>query len=267
MSDEPKFLLGNYTSRYCDVTPSSNSTIVSRVYDNDRETYWESDGELGEAGFNTTLEVILRNSGGALAPQSVDAIAIRGTNIKKFRLRYSATAAGAYATITNITVNGVLDVDGEVPSNTDTDLYITFSVLTIGKIQLEIWSTEPAAAEKKVGEFMVMKTNYTATKNLVNYKPRFIEKGGSYRLEDGTLRTWFEYRKYRATIVFDFVDETMMINLRDIKMTGGVFCIYPEPDSQIGYVWSAEWSSDWNSVYIVKYKGAGYKVTIALEGA
>ena len=265
MSDEPKFLLGNYVDRYCEMAVTSGSGVAD-VFNGDREVGWTSSGETSEAGYDVYVECIFKNSAGTNITRDIDAICIRNTNIKKFRLRYSATAAGAYSTITTIVYNGTSDADGLVLTNADDDLYITFSELTAGKIRVEIESTIVANEEKTIGELLAMHTNYSATDNATSLNQKVIDKKGEYRLESGVLKSWFNYRKYECKLIFSLANETMMENLRDIKMNNESFCIYPEPDSRKGDIWMVRWSNDWLELYTVNYKGAGYTIKIEMDG-
>lgn len=230
------------------VTPTASTSHADHAavdgIDNDKLTYWGSDGsdDLTQEEYLMTLS----------ASKSVDFIYLWGMNFKQFKVQYWTGAA--YADI------------ADTVKTAWTDSYFVIrldSPIASDKFKLVIDTTQVANAEKKLTEAILGGHRLNIWYD--EFKTKDIELAGVHRLAKGRADQWQEWQKDGWTI------ELQNISLADIAILNALkdeyedFVWYPEPELYPDGVFLVEWMNKYGRKYTSKFKGAGSTIELKLE--
>ena len=213
--------------------------------DNDRDTYWESEGsddvtaETFELDFGQTVDV--------------DFMALIGINLKAFIFQYWTGAA--WSAFTSGTFTG---------HTNDYAIVKESASVQTDKVRIYMTTTQVADSEKQISEILfgevLLETWYD------EFRDRDVDKAGHHRLaEKGNMDSWYEWRKRGWEIRLDHKSLSEVAILRTLKDDREEFIWYPEPEMYPDQVFLTEWMNRWDRRYSAKTKAPGSTLRLQLE--
>ena len=245
--DQPIFYTKNIARYDANVmTASTGSAGLPFLVDCSSLAQWQSVGSN-----DATPEIIIIDFG---VSQYIGAIFLDNINLKDFKVQY--WDGSAWQDITE-TINTAYALPY---------FYAEFTHVLTQEIQLIMNTTQSADDQKRIGELYlcdkVLPLDATAE---FNYKEDSVLIGGSYRLGNGKLQSWFVNQKWLGNITFNYLQASILASLKAIYDTHDSFCIRPEPEAAPQDFFEAKWTGKWTAPYSGEIKANGKDLTMTLE--
>lgn len=249
---------------YGTFTVTSMSSLLPRVIDGDRDSYWQS-----ETGSDATTEVMTFsfNSRSAVVSRTFDLLAFTNINWKNFLVE-SSTDAAAWTTVTGLDYQvGVADLSSAI-----TDLIVNVTAgVTASYLRVSIYRTQTANAKKILGGIWVFAG--VVQLGMDKYDKSYITRGNvkDQVRGDGSLsveyifRSAASYEFYSSTVRFPFVSTANRLLLRNVRRDGDPFVFVPFPQGIPRDVFLCLFKGDWKEPYASSYTGAGFNLEAVIE--
>lgn len=254
---EPKIYTRNYIDENSVFTSSHGDTFINRIYDWDRDSQWISVGANSDST-EVTLTVEFYEAGAAIE-RTIDRIILINHNLKDPTFEYWNGSAWV-----SLVVGSALAVANTI---------FTFNSVSTLKIRVRCSTTQVAAAEKAIGEFIACALTVALDKDFTAYQPTSRPEAYELKLADGSIhRTVVKHslnqsEKYEAHLTFQFVSVTEFATLRALKQSGVAFIWHPESITQIDEIYYGHWTGPFQWKYVSTYKTAGAQVEFNFKQA
>lgn len=253
---EPKIYTKNVLNSGNDYSFSSGDDLGSRLYDGDKNSKWQSDGENDDANPISIYSSLTVN--GYDLEQDIDTLILLNHNLKDVLLTY--WNGSTYAT-----------ADSESAIADDISVF-DFSEVTTQQLILAATETQTVDAEKFIGELIICHSLLSFSQDMVGYDPLFVpRKANELLLADGGLHrslvphSLTRSSKYEAKARFDFLTLAEIEILQALKDTGDSFLWQPESTQRPDEIYHVNWVGNFNAKYVSAYKGAGYRLDMELK--
>jgi hypothetical protein len=252
-----EFLYQNYINTSTVFSVTSGTTSVLYMIDREIAPQYSSSGSNSDT--NTTSIIVLFNSA-----KYVDRLILENINWKSFKIYHGDT------TTNNFTISNALTTTSIWSNNSETSLYLKFSLTSLTKITIQITATMNSNEEKKCGEIWVAQKYIELADNpsAKNYKPKFSRKEYSYEMSDGGTATYFLSDRYQGKISLDFISSTSEELLYDLYTENTPFIFVPIPTSTTwnDRIWEVNWIGDYTFLeYTDNYLNNGFSGDIDLR--
>lgn len=262
MAGEPQFFTRNYVDLQALITtnnPASDATR-SRLFDRDSGLKFKTSGLAADA---SSLIITIDFLAETLAiARTIDTIAILGHNLRDFLLEYWNGAAF-------VAVTG-----GTIVANTAAYTVVSFVAVSTQKIRLTVTKTNPANAEKEIGEILAMgtiltmPTDETPSAIAFSLKPTIL---GTDMMDFGTVVNQLRWagnrvRRFRARIGFSLMPKATYDLAVAALLDRPFFTVHLEPVERPDefYLVSAV-LRDPSAAYMSTFKGQGYALDMELS--
>jgi hypothetical protein len=190
-------------------------------------------------------------------PTVISNILILNHGLKSYRAWYDSMTANAFNPAINIS------------NNSDTSSYYYFASVTVGSVQLEMYSSIVSNEEKKVGELIVSERLLKLDNNpsADNYNPSFNQKQILHEMPDGGMISFKIQNKNKFNLNLPFITSSIHNTLKTMYENNNemVFMPFPTATSWDGIASPVVWIGQFNFKYSANVKAIGFTGSILLE--
>lgn len=256
----PLFLTKNYLNGFAIVAVTTGDDFKHRAFDMTRGSAWTTQGFSAPTPQTYNARLF---EGSAQALRSINFAAILNTNIKRFKLEYSATDGAPW------TIFNGMDFTGSDFSGTDKLVSLAANVdanrilLTVTQIQ--------SGSEVSVGDIVLGNLRLQPATGFTSYRKRYRDNVKTIKMADGSLdytyirRSDSSHEFYSATVEFK-MSQAQRDLIREIKVSQEPFVFVPEPGDVPGDMFLCRIAPNtYKESYLSLHKGAGYLISFKVE--
>jgi len=259
----PLFLTKNYLNGFSVVTVSSGDGFKQRAFDMTRTSAWTSQGFSTSPTTPQTYNARLFE-GSAQVLRKINFIAILNTNIKRFKLEFSATDGAPFTIFDGLdfTASDFTGADKLVSLASDVDA--NRILLTVTEIQ--------SGSEVSVGDIVIGELLLQTAQGMTTYNKRYRDSVKTIQMADGSmdytyiLRSDTSHEFYSSSVAFRGVSQANRDLLRAIKTQQDPFIFVPEPGDVPGDMFLSRITpNSYDETYISMERSAGYGISFGVE--
>lgn len=263
----PIFASRNWLSQdtidYGTFTVDEMSTVLTRVIDGDRFSYWAGSSE--DDTVTITMQFTFQDRSAQIA-RTFDLVVLQNINWKNFLVEYRNPSTGAWATVTG------LDYQAGVANNAVTDLIVNIAAgIEADAIRIFITKTMTANQKKKCGGVIFCQSVLQLSNGFLNYRVKNRESVLRMELGDKTVRREYlrwsaaSYEFYGASFECPFASETELESLQTIKREGHNFILMLEPGHRPKETYLVAFDGPWGHGYESPVRSIGYAIPMKVE--
>lgn len=246
-----EFLSINQLQTTTQMTVNSSTITAKNILNPDVRYQFVSDAQANDS---ITASITISFS----ATTTIDRIAIREFNAKKFNVYYNGATANAFS-ISNPTTTS------QWTANSATELYLTATPVACTSVTFDIYSTQVANSEKAIG-YIYLGSNLLTFERVPNaggYTPIFDAKELVHELSDGGTRRHVIQTKRKVKLKYKYISQTFRDDLKEVYETLEPITFVPfgTGTSWDGILFEANWVGDFDF-----YKYSDDAISSGFEG-
>ena len=255
--------IGQESIDYGTFTVTEMDTLIDRIIDGDRFSYWSGSSESDAV--TVTMNFDFRK-GSILYQRTFDLVILQNINWKNFLVEYSADNGATWATVTGL--------DYSVSNNTATDIITNIAAgLTGHMLRISIYTTFASTpnAAKKCGGVIVCQSALQLAGGFLEFKVKNRENIREVMLADGTIsreiiqRSATSYEFFEASFDCPIVTAAELALLRTIKREGFPFIFIAEPGVAPYDAYLCHFSGAWGHSYENAVRSIGYAIPMKVK--
>jgi len=197
----------NSLDKYSNLLVLSGSANKNYMFDNETQTYWQSDTGLDTQTETITIEFRDFNQNDITC--DIDRIILQNTNVKYL----TAQAVSLDDATHDIIITQAQNLNGE-------NVIIDFTALPpeqlAKKIIISLHTTQTPNEKKKIGQLRICKRLITLDDVLVNLNRSDEIRSGDFRTIDGSLTGWKDWEKFAGELALSNVSKTKKTSIEEI---------------------------------------------------
>src|SRR3990167_1094953 len=250
-------LLPNYIDTTTAIIVNSNTTTAEFIMRRDT-TYQYSSSGFNNDLTTTTLRINFTET------LAVSRIILSAMNFRGFDVYYNGVTANTF-----VIAAGALTTASTWTANSETSLYLAVTSVNCTSVSIDVRNTQSANAEKALGYCVLSNIIYTFDRipNASNYKPVLDSIQVSHRLSNGSTRTQIIEERWSFNLKYEFLDSTMVTNLRALynRRDGFIFAPFNTGTGWDGIIAPVVWENDFEFYkYSENASTAGFSGSIKL---
>lgn len=252
-----EFLSANLINTTTQIAVNSNTSTVSNLFNRDPYFQYFSESLNNDA---TTSTITITFS----ATTSVSRIALIDTNANKFRIFYNGSTANTFALTSGDTTAS------NYTTNAEENKYFRFATVGCTSITLDIYNTQTANQEKRLGLLLIsdLQLSMTQIPDASGYKPMIDPKQVIHKMSDGGTRIHNVRKKYAVDVSLDYLSESTRNDLKDIYdlQTEFVFVPFGTTTSWDAIQFESVWEGEFEFYeYSDNASASGFSGTVRLK--
>jgi|GEM_PF-3003117 len=254
--------VNNETKTYGTFTASENQSLLHRVLDGDRFSYYH-----GSSTSDVTVVTLIFSfqNKTAVISRTPDVFAFLNINWKRFTVKSSTDG---------VTYNVITGFDYSASDYADDNIIVNVAAGLAAKyIKVEVTSTQVANEQKKLGSVMIFASKFQSANGMLNYKPLQAPRGNlrAQIMADGTERREYvkysaaSHKFYGASFEMPIASAAELASLRELERDGLPICFIAQPGDlpeEAALVWL---DGDFDAPYESPLWSAGYRLTIKVR--
>jgi hypothetical protein len=254
--------LSQDTIRYGTFSSTEMSSLLSRVLDGDRFSYFQ--GDVASDLTTLTIEMSFQNRTASIF-RSFNLVILQNINWKNFLGQYFDETTETWTTITGL--------DFQVSNNTSEDLIVALPASVSGNaVRFTVTTTMTANAYKKVGNIMVCESVLQLSGGFQDYKPGYDENVNRLKMGNGVQSLeYYEraaggYELWKASFDAPYATLAELKSLRSIKRGGLPVILIPEPYLRPDEAYQCLFDGPWpGHAYINPVRSQGYLIPLRVK--
>ena len=248
------FYNANLVNTTSQIYLSSGSGTANGLFDRYERIKWSSSGEAAD-GNTATVSIVFSSA------TAISDIIMINHNAKAFNIIYNSNTANQFTPGLSIT------------GNTNSNTMHSFATTTVNSIDINMWNTHVAGAEKFIGELIISKgkkAELDTNPDFNSYIPVRRNFGSSRQLLDGGFINIRNSVKFSAILNVAHINTQTHSDLLDIWNTNSKFLFVPFADTFTanfeGTAKEVVWAENFNlDQFRQNNRSGGYKGSIDLR--
>lgn len=207
--------------------PAANTGTVGYLFDRNRDLGFTS------VGYDSNTSAVLTIT--FPAATVLTSVLLQKHNLADFRVFYDGVTANSL---------------GVVASNSQTSTYLDFASTTVSSISLQMDRAQTTATERRIGEWIATERRLEFERNpsARDFTPVIARKRIRHEMPDGGMAHFNIKNKFKARLVWKFLTDSFVANLRSVfdEAIAVYFVPFPTTTAWDGVAHEVLWDNDFD---------------------
>lgn len=226
-----EFLKKNFYETTTQIAVNSNTVTAGYILSPDLTKQWVSTGYADDS-LTASITISFDET------VSVDRLILKGINVKEMNIFYNGVTANAF------TLSGPTTTS-QFNANAATDLYLAANAVDVTSVTFDFKKTMTANTEKAISQILISKMELALSRipSAQDYTPAIIPKELLHELSDGGTRSHTIETKWKTTLKFKYLTETLRDSLKDIydQHVEKIFVPFGTATAWDGFAYAVNW--------------------------